>query len=165
MTICARDEMTHAASGPWEIIAYEVRMFHATYEIVLSSAALAQLPRVLANAVEESAVLHTRILCEIFLPKAKSRCDDIQLSRLFPDWDKDTKYDRIKGIIEDLEGRYGTGKKRGHCWNFNKMMAHSTIHRGNHYDYTPALRDLRPVIQKIIDEIGCLRGTPFTWIW
>jgi len=62
--------MTRAARHSWVVIAYEVRMFNATYEIVLNPAALDRLPKVLANAVEESAVLHTRILCDIFLSKA-----------------------------------------------------------------------------------------------
>ena len=59
--------MTAAATDPWKIVAYEVRMFRATYEIMLNPVAIATLSNVFANAVEESAVLHTRILCDVFL--------------------------------------------------------------------------------------------------
>jgi hypothetical protein len=159
------DEMTRATSHLWDIIAYEVRMFSATYEIVLNPSALDELTKVLANAVEESAVLHTRILCDVFLSKAIGP-DDIQLSRLFSDWHTDAKYNKVKEIIDDLSKRYGSAKKQGsYCWIFNKMMAHPTAHRGKSFDYTAILRGLGPVIQKIIAEIESLRGAPFTWVW
>jgi hypothetical protein len=157
--------MTGAAGDPWVIIAYEVRMFYATYEVVLSPAALNQLPKVLANAVEESAVLHTRILCDVFLSKATGP-DDIQLSQLFPGLYRDIRYYKLKRKIGDLGRRYGTAQRQGSkCWIFNKMMAHPTAHRGDSYDYTAILRDLRPVIEEIIGEIESLRGSRFTWSW
>jgi len=90
----------------------------------------------------------------------------IQLLRLFPDWHRNSKYDRIKEIIRDLRKLYGTAQKLGsHCWVFNKMMAHPTAHRGHSYDYTEILRSLGPPIQEIIAEIELLRGVPFTWTW
>lgn len=149
----------------WDVVAYEVRMFSATYEIMLKPGALDQLAKVLANAVEESAVLHTRILCDVFLSKVIGP-DDIQLSRLFPDWDTNAKYNKVKAAIDDLNKRYGSAKKQGsYCWIFNKMMAHPTSHRGKSYDYTAILRGLRPDIQKVITEIESLRAAPFTWSW
>ena len=159
------DEMSRAARHAWVVIAYEIRMFNATYEIVLNAAALDRLPKVLANAVEESAVLHTRILCDVFLSKSRGG-DDIQLSHLFLDWNRNVKYDKIKEIIHDLRRLYGQAQKPGsHCWVFNKMMAHPTAHRSNSYDYTAILRSLCPVIQEIVAEIESLRGVPFTWAW
>jgi hypothetical protein len=166
------DEMTPA--DPWDIVAYEVKMFYATYEIVLSLAALDQLSRVLANAVEESAVLHTRNLCDVFFDneaKRKAKATNIYLSELFSDWGTDTKYDRVQELIGDLSERYdrparkpgpGTNTKRASPrWNFTKMMAHPTTHRGISFDYTPDLRCLRPVLQDIIDEIEFLRRASF----
>jgi hypothetical protein len=159
--------MAGASSDPsWEVIAYEVRMFRASYEIVLDPAALAQLQKkVFINAIEESAVLHTRILCEVFLDRG-SEPDDIALSRLFSDWYTDYRYRGIKRMLRELRNLYGTGSRRGSpCWVFNKMMAHPTTHRGISYDYIPILRDLDPVILKIIAEIEALRGVRFTWSW
>jgi len=128
--------MTGAASDPWKIIAYEVRMLRATYEIVLNPAAVAQLEqlqketKVLTNAVEESAVLHTRSLCDVFLPYRGIEPDDILLSRLFSDWHTDARYRKIKAMINELRKRYGTRtKKLSPCWTFNKMMAHPTTYR------------------------------------
>jgi hypothetical protein len=158
--------MTGAATEPWEIIAYEVRMFKATYEIMLNPTAFAQLQKkVLENAVEESAILHTRILCEVFLDRG-FELDDIHLSKLFLNWKIDGKYRRIRQIQRDLRRQYGSGTREGTpCWIFNKMMAHPTTRRGISYDYIPVLRNLAPYLLAIIKEIEALRGMQFTWSW
>jgi hypothetical protein len=161
------DAVAHApqADPRWDVIAYEVRMFRATYDIVLDRVALAQLPKVLANAVEESAVLHTRLLCDVFLSKAIA-ADDIQLPQLFPGWYSHGRYSRVKSKIRALRHLYRTSQvKDSYCWVFNKMMAHPTAHRGISYDYTAILARLRPAIAEIIAEIERLRGQPFTWSW
>lgn len=152
-------------NSSWDVVAYEVRMFRATYDIVLDPVAFNTLEKVFANAVEESAVLHTRILCDVLLSKSVGS-DDIQLSTLFSDWGTSTRYRNVKRLIHDLRRRYGAATRHGSCcWIFNKMMAHPTIHRGRSYDYTAILQSLRPFIQKIIEEIESLRGDPFTWSW
>jgi hypothetical protein len=62
--------MTGASTDLWKVIAYEVRMFKATYEIMLDPSAFAQLQKkVVENAVEESAVLHTKYYVKSFLIK------------------------------------------------------------------------------------------------
>ena len=138
------------ASDPWGIIEYEVKMFAAMYKVLCNPPAFARLPYALKNAVEESAVLHARILCEIFLSRAQHEPDNLPLSKLFL---------AMKGKLGTL---YGTNKKKNTpCWAFNKMLAHATSHRGRKYDYRDILADLRPVIQEMIDEIECLRGVRF----
>lgn len=158
--------MPPPASHSWDvIIAYEIRMFRATYETLLDSAALSRLEKVLQNAVEESAVLHTRILCDVFLSRS-SEPDDIILSKLFPGLRTNARYARLKGMVDDLRRRYGAGNTaNSHCWVFNKMMAHPTTHRSDSYDYTVILRGLQPIIQGIIAEIESLRGVAFQWKW
>jgi|SRR5579863_117207 len=157
--------MAQTFDHSWDIIAYEVRMFHATYETVLDPSELNKLPKVMANAIEESAVLHTRILCDVFLNKGMDP-DDIQLSTLFPAWYTNSKYQKIKWLAGNLRKTYGSAQKRGSpCWVFNKMMAHPTAHRGKSYDYTIILENLEPLIQNIITEIELLRGVRFTWSW
>jgi hypothetical protein len=94
----------------FEVIGYEVKMFYATYDITLSPA-LDQPPLVLANAVEESAVLHTRILCDVFLDRGHAK-DNIELSQLFQHWDADNRYDKLKEMIEILRKRYGTHREQ-----------------------------------------------------
>ena len=157
--------MAQSISQSWDIIGYEVRMFYATYEIVLDPSTLSQLPKVFANAVEESAVLHTRLLCDVFLSKTIGP-DDIQMSELFPDFNTSNKYGNLKAKIRRLRNQYGTSQRHGsHCWIFNKMMAHPTKYRGISYDYTAILRNLRPTIKDVITEIESIRGATFTWSW
>jgi hypothetical protein len=150
------------ASDPWGVIGYEVKMFNATCKRLFNPSALGRLPYELKNAVEESAVLHTRILCEVFLCRPPHWPDDILLCRLFSDWSVKARYKKIKAMIANLDKLYGPSNKQSSpCWAFNKMMAHPTSHRGTEYDYRKDLSYLRPVIQDIIVEIECLRGTRF----
>ncbi len=100
------------ASKPWVVVEYEVKMYLTTHTIVLNQGLFAQLPRDLKNAVTESAVLHTRILCDVFLSRAVG-VDDIQLSRLFPNWDTDSKYSVIKSMIDKLRLLYGSARAIG----------------------------------------------------
>jgi len=156
--------MTAAATDPWDIVAYEVRMFRATYAIMLDPVAIKALSKVFANAVEESAVLHTRILCDVFLSNSGGR-DDIQLTKLFSNW-RHGRYDKLRQRIAELRTKYGNANiEATPCWIFNKMLAHPTTHRGVSYDYTSTLRDIEPTIKAIIVEIETLRGTSFTWTW
>jgi len=154
-----------SACDPWKVVAYEVRMFRATYEIVLNATRLEKLPKVFANSVEESAVLHTRILCDLFLSR-HSGDDDIILRNLLPNLYSDYMCNRLRRLIRGLGIKYGSASSpNSYCWVFNKMMAHPTAHRGASYDYTAILRDLQPLIEDIIAEIESLRAAPFTWTW
>jgi len=152
-------------SDPWTILAYEVRMLSATCEIVLNGDALSQFNKVTANALEESAVLHTRILCEVFLSRGKE-ADDIVLQTLFPDCKTGSRYGKLNRAVTALRSQYGSALSPGTpCWVFNKMMAHPTSRRGYSFDYTDILRKLQPSIWRIIREVESLRGSDFSWSW
>jgi hypothetical protein len=152
-------------SDPWLIVSYEVRMLAATCEIVLDGNALGQHRKVIANALEESAVLHTRILCEVFLSRGLEP-DDIALGNLFPDYRSDAKYAMLTQLVDALRVKYGNAVRQGTpCWVFNKMMAHPTSRRGISYDYTEILRKLVPSLWRVIREVERLKGSEFTWSW
>ena len=107
------------------------------------------------------AVLHTRILCDIFLSKSIG-ADDIQLSTLLPDYDTDAKYIKLKKLTDNLRASYGNAGTHGSPrWVFNKMLAHPTIQRGDCYDYESILLDLQLHIHPVIREIESLMGAPF----
>lgn len=136
-------------------------MYFATHKILLDSTAFQALPRVLKNAVEESAVLHTRILADVFLSKGAGT-DDLRLSLLFAGWSGDPRYAPLKQAIGRLRAEYGTASAPGTpCWVFNKMLAHPTSHRGDEYDYNQILTQLKPVMHEIIGLIETQRGLPF----
>lgn len=154
-----------SANDIWTVVAYEVRMLSATYEIVLEAKKLDALPKVVANALEESAVLHTRVLCEVFLSRGKE-ADDITFCKLFPGLKTDTRYAELNRRVDRLRRKYGSALVQGTpCWIFNKMMAHPTTRRGPSYDYTALLRDVEPAIWRVIREVEALRGVNFSWCW
>ena len=66
-----------AVGDPWETVGYEVKMFYASYKKFFARSVYRRLPYVLKNALEESAVLHTRILCDVFLNSRKQKHDII----------------------------------------------------------------------------------------
>jgi hypothetical protein len=140
----------------WETIEYEVKMFHAAYELLINPG-VTQVPRAWANAIEEAAVLHARILCEVFLDLG-TEDNNIKLSDLLsPGWSAE-----VEKIKQELCKQYGDGKTEGSPrWAFNKMMAHPTFDRDRKYDYIPKLKALAPFIWKLIRKIESLRKIPF----
>jgi hypothetical protein len=135
-TQTAPTSSSHASkhADRWIVIEYEVKMFRAALDFLLRHTfpfPAGLVGRVLNNAVVESAVLHTRNLCEVFLPGGNPQPDDITLTRLFPDWGTNPKYDRAKDLINpDLDAAYGKSNTPGTPrFDFNKRVAHSTTHR------------------------------------
>jgi hypothetical protein len=143
------------------MIKYEIKMFYATYKTFFTRSTYGRLPYVLKNALEESAVLHTRILCDIFLSRSK-QTDDITLGRLLSGWPNDTRYGKMKAMHDKLQVRYGKANDPASpCWDFNKRLAHPTSHRGPEYDYRKSLDVLYPLIDDMIRELECLTGKHF----
>ena len=150
------------AGDKWQMIEYEIKMFYATYKKFSTRAPYDRLPYVLKNALEESTVLHTRILCEVFLSRSKRR-DDIRLGDFLPDWPNDPRYGKMKATCDDLTAEY-CGKSNhleSPCWNFNKRLAHPTSHRSREYDYRKNLDALYPLIHDMIRELESLTGRHF----
>src|SRR5690349_7580886 len=117
---------TTSTPHPWSVVEYEVKMYFATHEILFNPEAFGTLSRVLKNAVEESAVLHTRILAGVFLSKGSQK-DDLRLANLFPNWATDSRYASLKQAVNDLSHLYGKSDlENTPCWIFNKMLAHPT---------------------------------------
>ena len=146
---------------PWEIVGYEAGQLRGALE-TLSTQQHLLVTQVLRNAVVESSVIHTRILCDILLSRTSAK-DDIRLTDLFVPGITGPIADKIdKNMIAQLAKDYGSGSASGTpCWQFNKMLAHPTTERGLSYDYAKALRTLGPTIEKILDEIETLRKVRF----
>jgi len=148
-------------TDPWEIVGYEVSMFREAVT-VLSQQWHLLTTQVLHNAMVESAVLHTRILCDILLSRTTEK-DDIRLTELFVPGIADPVVDKVdKALIAQLAADYGSrGAPATPCWEFNKTLAHPTTLRGLSYDYRRALRTLGPTIEKILSEIETPRKISF----
>ena len=148
--------VVQTTGGPWGVLEYEVKMFDATYKIFFTRSTFTVLPTALQNAVEESAVLHTRNLCEIFLgPHEK---DDIRLADLLQGWPHHPRHTNITAMNKKLRRRYPRPL-------FNQHVMHPTRHRGTQYNYEKELADLYSLIQNIIveldDEFKSLTGKRF----
>ena len=101
-----------AVGDPWETIEYEVKMFYASYKKFFARSAYSRLPYVLKNALEESAVLHTRILCDIFLNPRKQK-DDIILKDLLLGWPHNARYRKMK--VPPIELKQAVQLQRQPC--------------------------------------------------
>jgi hypothetical protein len=103
--------MKDESSDPWVILGYESWMLERSIqekERLDRSIQDKERLQVLNNALTESAVLHARVLCELFANPEGKFASDIVLSRLLPDWDwGQPKYDLLNGLLSELEEKYG----------------------------------------------------------
>ncbi len=146
-----------AANSPLDVIRYEVEMYFGMRNIIVSPPAFLA-DRSLKNAIVESWVLHTRVLCDAFLAKTKGT-DDIAIEDFLPNWQADARCAKVRRLLDDLRAAYGNNHQSGcPCWEFNKMLAHPTQLRGTSYDYGKAMAALYPHIAAIINELESLTG-------
>jgi hypothetical protein len=130
--------------NPWPAFEYEVWMFFRT-RALLAERAYSEHPesRVLDNALEESALIHTRILVDALLNRS-SEVEDVTLDDLVPNW---CSLPGVGQAIRRLRQTYGHPDAIGSpCWQLNKMLAHLTAVRGSSFDYS----DLRAKIDPLI---------------
>jgi hypothetical protein len=144
------------ATGPWVVFDYEVQMFRAMSRLLATGdREYSGLPDYLRNAVVESAVLHVRMLADIFLSRT-TNSDDIDLALLLPGF--------VPSQLTQLRTAYGNSKTAGSpCHTINKRLAHPTALRSHTYDYSPVLNLIAPLIEGVVDEINTerrLRGIP-----
>lgn len=154
--------MKDESTDPWVILGYESWMLERSIEEkerLDRSIQDKERLQVLNNALTESAVLHARVLCELFANPEGKFASDIVLSRLLPDWDwGQPKYDLLNGLLSELEEKYGQyHDAKSPYWAFNKMLAHATMDRSSEHDYTAALDSVLPLLRQILAELQSKR--------
>ena len=147
----------------WVVIEYEVSMFRGLPEIGELGIVSAKNPKrngwLVSNSIVEGRVLHTRNLCE-FCTSTDAR--DIRPCDLFDNYDTDSKYNTLKGLLQRLETLYGRSHDETRArWAFNTKLAHPTKARAESFDYGPLLSGVVPIIEEIIAKLENLRGRPF----
>ncbi|HEV3301978.1 MAG TPA: hypothetical protein VG055_20150 [Planctomycetaceae bacterium] len=95
------------------------------------------------NAIVESLVLHTRILTAILL--SEGRADDIKVKEVIPGFES--------AHVDALRAAYGADVEGTPHWQFNKLLAHATIHRSEGHEYLPALKAVSPHIMRIMEDV------------
>jgi hypothetical protein len=134
----------------WEPVEYEIGMLRTARDMNATQ----PLTGDLKNIVVESLLLHTRNLCELFLPDNEKRDDDIKLTDLFDDdWETSARYVEVKKQVDALRLAFGDrGNPNSLRGALNKRLAHLTRHRAEAlgYDYTPLIAPLESLIETIL---------------
>jgi len=131
----------------WVVYDFEEDMFKRT--LLLSADECNKFPHPIPNAIVESMLLHLRILVDILLSRGSGN-DDINLTDLLPGFKSP--------LLHLLRTTYGSSKKVGSpCWNLNKRLAHPTQVRSSSYNYSSLLKDLAPVVLRLLDQIAQAR--------
>lgn len=160
-----KQSTTSVTGDPWDVIGYEVQMYFGMRAILASPALFAG--QLIKNAIVESAVLHMRILCEVFTstcPGENPKRDDIQFGHLFADWRTNpSRYTALQSLSAELQKTYGLkpvklGQPR---WELNKMLVHPTLNRGTTYNYDQAMTVIHPHVVAIVEELERLKGQGF----
>lgn len=169
----------------WVTLAYEVKMFSfllvtndnpaaaataiikgppsaavpASDAAVITAATSLLSSTFIGNAIAESAVLHARILCDLFSSEDKSYPDDIGFSDLFEDWETGARYRNLKSHIAEMKAAYlgDYQTKKSPCRQFNKKLAHLTKERGLSHSHEEAVGVMEPLIRKIVSELESLK--------
>jgi hypothetical protein len=149
-----------AETRAWHIISYEVWMYFGTRSttLVLSDSEI-----ILKNAMVESAIVHARILCDIFSSKSSTIGVGIRLKDRFPDWNSDSvRLRNLKSKANALRERYGYSGTEGSPYKvFHERALHADQTRYlsfQRYDYVDQFKILDPLIRAVVYEIEAIRG-------
>ena len=139
----------------WIVVEYEIEMFIGTSKLLTGDKPEFNSISIARNAVIESRLLHTRILVDFLLDRAKMQ-DDITLSKLLGDLEPSTE---LKKSIKELKSSYGSNQQeKSPCWTLNKILAHPTTWRKDSYDWGSTLNQIDPHLYRILELLADLSG-------
>jgi hypothetical protein len=84
----------------WKLVGYEREMFFSTLALLKNRNPVVEENQVLKNAVIESAIIHARNLCCIFLSVPSHIGDDILLCELTIRWKRDAGREKLIMLLE-----------------------------------------------------------------
>ena len=84
----------------WKVVGYECDMFFSTLALLKNRNPVVEENQVLKNAVLESAIIHPRNLCCIFLSVPSRIGDDILLRELTIGWKRDAGREKLIMLLE-----------------------------------------------------------------
>ena len=120
------------------------------------------LKRLLTNAVVESALLHARTLCAIFLNEGR-KSSDIRLESLI---DPDALDPQQRRVIDDavrkLDAAYGEeSDQKSPRFIINSMVMHPNYRRGDHGRYDDVVNQLLSPIRAVVTALEALVSKRF----
>ena len=146
----------------WHIVAYEVWMYFGTRSRMKTATAIED--DVLRNAIVESAIVHARILCDIFRSRATRQSGGILLTTLSRGWKRSDpmRYKDLRSRVKDLVKAYGDhGVDGSPCQIFDQKALHADQARYpsfQGYDYSDHFSALDPAIRGVVDAIEAMHG-------
>jgi hypothetical protein len=138
----------------WKVVGYERDMFFSTLSILKNRNPVVEENRVLKNAVIESAIIHARNLCCIFLSVPSRASEDILLRELTLGWKRDAGRDKL---ITLLEKAFFKDPVNGATVfdAFSKRVAYAVDRRadGDSYDYAAEFVAVNGLIKAIVENL------------
>jgi len=134
----------------WNIYDYEIDQLFAMVELLGSQNSIRHfVGRNLHNAIVESAIIHARIITDIYLGTAYQ--DDLKVTDLVPSFTSDR--------IEDLVNFYGASHDlHSPRHAVNKRFAHPSKIRGTEYDYASLLEGWIQILSELHKELVAQRS-------
>ena len=131
----------------WPVLNYEIQMYFGARHLqgLLIRGVDQNIITILASAMTEVKALHIRILVEIFLER-NPRFDDINIDDLLPDW-----REKNATVAHNLKNAYDKKLNIGESprWYLNKYLAHPDKRRGDHFDWTPVIKRMDPMLKSV----------------
>ncbi len=146
-----------APAEPIEIVKYESDMLVG---LIDARAEIEELDlrskRTVINALTESALLHARTLCAIFLSEGREA--EIKLETLLAQFSPTEEQRRaIYEAIHQLEDAYGEESDHNSPrFIINSMVMHPTVHRGDYGVYDGVVNKLVPLISQVMSALQAM---------
>jgi hypothetical protein len=138
----------------WKALGCERDMFFSTLGILKTESRSSKRNQVLKNAVIESAIIHARNLCCIFLSVPSRDSGDILLRELTLSWKRDAGRDKL---ITLLEKAFFKGPVNGATVFdvFSKPITYAVDRKadGDSYDYAAEFVTINGLIKAIVENL------------
>ena len=138
----------------WKVVGYERDMFFSTLAILKNRNPVVEESQILKNAVIESAILHARNLCCIFLSVPSREVDGILLRELTIGWKRDAGRDKL---ITLLEKAFFKDPVNGDTVfdAFSKRVTHAIDRKtdANSYNYAAEFVAINGLIKAIVENL------------
>lgn len=162
-TIIMYPGVAPAPVPPLDTVEYEAGMFFGAVDGCTKIQQLEpSLRRIVRNALAESALLHARTLCAIFLNEGR-KSSEIRLERLLDPYAVDSHQRKvIDDAVGELETAYGKeSDEKSPRFIINSMVMHPTYRRGDHGMYDDVVNLLLSPIREIVRALETLVGKKF----
>jgi len=153
-----------ANAQKWKVVGYERDMFFATLAMLKNRTPVVDENQVLRNAVIESAIIHARNLCCIFLSVPSRERGEILLRDLTSTWEQDPE--RAK-LIRLLEKAFFQDPVNGATVfdAFSERITYAVDRRGDaeNYSYAAEFVAINGLVKAIVENLEATlnaRSTP-----